>query len=270
MRRDGGVAALGGGVIAALWHGEMNDCGGCRRRGRRLADIARGGGNGVYRHIRKMQNRFSDPALTLLLIVQGVVILVLSPLMASGVQVPEGWWALMVLSTALIAVIVSPRLAPTVVVVLAVVISVVGVVLRQQDDTVVTDWLGAGGGAMALAAVSWTVAARVFAPGRMNAYRVIGAVALYLNVALLFTGLYRLVAELSPGAFSGLPVKFDRAKSLGEIMYFSMTTLTTVGYGDIAPVHPAARSLANLEGVLGQLYPAIVLARIVTLYEGRT
>jgi hypothetical protein len=49
-------------------------------------------------------------------------------------------------------------------------------------------------------------------------------------------------------------------------MYFSVSTLTTVGYGDIAPLNPIARSLANLEALIGQLYPAIIVARIVTLY----
>ena len=52
-------------------------------------------------------------------------------------------------------------------------------------------------------------------------------------------------------------------------MYFSMATLTTVGYGDIAPVHPVARSLANMEGLFGQLYPAIILARVMGLYQTR-
>ena len=42
--------------------------------------------------------------------------------------------------------------------------------------------------------------------------------------------------------------------------YFSFVTLTTVGYGDILPVHPLARSLANLEAIIGQLYPATLLA----------
>jgi len=41
--------------------------------------------------------------------------------------------------------------------------------------------------------------------------------------------------------------------------------LTTTGFGDIAPVHPFARSLANLEAIVGQLYPATILARLVTL-----
>jgi hypothetical protein len=48
-------------------------------------------------------------------------------------------------------------------------------------------------------------------------------------------------------------------------MYFSFVTLCTVGYGDILPVHPVARSLAMLEAVTGPLYIAILLARLVTL-----
>jgi voltage-gated potassium channel Kch len=48
-------------------------------------------------------------------------------------------------------------------------------------------------------------------------------------------------------------------------MYFSLTTLTTTGYGDILPVDPFARSLANLESVLGVFYIGITIARLVTL-----
>ena len=50
-----------------------------------------------------------------------------------------------------------------------------------------------------------------------------------------------------------------------NLIYFSFVTLTTVGYGDILPVHPVARSLCNLEAISGQLYPATLLARLVSL-----
>ena len=53
----------------------------------------------------------------------------------------------------------------------------------------------------------------------------------------------------------------------GELVYFSLTPLTSTGYGDILPVHPAARSLANLEAVIGQLYLAILLARLVSQHS---
>lgn len=67
---------------------------------------------------------------------------------------------------------------------------------------------------------------------------------------------------LRPGAFSG-PVRVeDGARGW---LYFSFVTLTTVGYGDVLPVHPVARSLAMLEAVTGPLYLTILLARLVSL-----
>ena len=56
----------------------------------------------------------------------------------------------------------------------------------------------------------------------------------------------------------------DSPALASQVIYFSFTTLTTTGYGDIAPVHPVARGLCNLEAVIGQ-YPATLLARLVTL-----
>jgi hypothetical protein len=47
-------------------------------------------------------------------------------------------------------------------------------------------------------------------------------------------------------------------------MYFSIVTLTTVGFGDVTAIHPLARSLVMLEGITGTLYPAILLARLVS------
>lgn len=58
-----------------------------------------------------------------------------------------------------------------------------------------------------------------------------------------------------------------RVSMPSDLIYFSFTTLTTVGYGDIVPVDPVARSLSNIEAILGQLYPATLLARLVSLGE---
>jgi hypothetical protein len=49
------------------------------------------------------------------------------------------------------------------------------------------------------------------------------------------------------------------------LLYFSFSTLTTAGFGDITPLNPLARNLANLESVIGQLFPATLLARLVSL-----
>jgi hypothetical protein len=50
-----------------------------------------------------------------------------------------------------------------------------------------------------------------------------------------------------------------------SVSYLSFVTLTSTGYGDLVPVHPIARSLCNIESIIGQLYPATLLARLVTL-----
>jgi hypothetical protein len=96
-------------------------------------------------------------------------------------------------------------------------------------------------------------------------HRIIGAVLVYLNVGLAFMSLYCFVALIVPGAFSGLGQLQDNLAVASNLIYFSFVTLTSVGYGDIVPVHPVARSLTNIETIIGQLYPATLLARLVTL-----
>src|SRR5664279_4608325 len=121
-----------------------------------------------------------------------------------------------------------------------------------------------------LIAVAMIVAAAVFAPGRITLHRIIGAVLLYLNIGIVFMALFSLVSLMVPDAFTGLGPMQDNLAVASNLIYFSFVTLTSVGYGDIVPLHPFARSLANIEAIIGQLYPATLLARLVTLeIEGR-
>jgi hypothetical protein len=102
---------------------------------------------------------------------------------------------------------------------------------------------------------------RTFFKGHITTNRIEGAIIVYLLTALIFALLYHIIFLLyGQSAFRGL-INFERS----EFMYFSLTTLTTVGYGDITPVNQFARSLANLEALNGQLYPAILIARLVSL-----
>lgn len=105
---------------------------------------------------------------------------------------------------------------------------------------------------------------RVFREGKINFHRIQGAIAVYLLLGVIWSGFYRLVIHLDPGAFS-LPVVADEGTLMSKLVYFSFVTLTTVGYGDIAAVHPIARSLAMLEALTGQLFPAVLIARLVSL-----
>jgi hypothetical protein len=81
---------------------------------------------------------------------------------------------------------------------------------------------------------------------------------------VIFSALYTFIGSLVPSAFSGMKVE-DGPALASQLIYFSFATLTTTGYGDVSPVHPIARSLCNIESVIGQLYPATLLARLVTL-----
>ncbi|HET7001995.1 MAG TPA: ion channel, partial [Puia sp.] len=102
---------------------------------------------------------------------------------------------------------------------------------------------------------------RTLFKGHVNEHRIAGAIVVYLLTALIFALLYHSIFLLfGQSAFKGLS-HYERS----EFMYFSLTTLTTVGYGDITPVNQFARSLANLEALNGQLYPAILIARLVSL-----
>jgi len=117
---------------------------------------------------------------------------------------------------------------------------------------------------LALALLSITVGMKVFGSGKVTLDRISGAVALYILVGLVCAVAFQLIDLSIPEAFSGIP--HDQIRADRSIwIYFSFVTLTTVGYGDIAPIARAARSLANLEALIGQLYPAIVLARLVSL-----
>jgi hypothetical protein len=114
------------------------------------------------------------------------------------------------------------------------------------------------------AIVAAVVAHATFAPGKVTIHRILGAVILYLYVALIFAGVYRLMAVTLYPAFRGLPV--GQRGQFSGLLYYSLSALTTAGSGDIVAQHPLVRSLSSLEAVIGQLYPATLLARLVSLH----
>jgi hypothetical protein len=108
----------------------------------------------------------------------------------------------------------------------------------------------------------------VYKKGTVTWQRVQGAVTAYMLIVAAFSLAYFLISFLIPEAF-----KFsDKAPRVGaprfayNFYYYSIMTITTLGYGDIIAVHPVARTLVAIEALVGQLYPAILLARLVSLY----
>jgi len=106
----------------------------------------------------------------------------------------------------------------------------------------------------------------VYREGSVTGHRVRGAIAAYLLLALCFSFAYDLTEVVHPGSFT-LSLEGAQGSQTRSVsfLYFSVVTLTTVGFGDIAAVHPVARSLVMVEALVGTLYPAILIARLVTL-----
>lgn len=105
---------------------------------------------------------------------------------------------------------------------------------------------------------------RTTAPGPVNSYRIQGSVVVYLLIGILFSSMYTFIYVLDERAFSfGTPPQSIEL-SQGSLTYFSFVSLTTIGYGDIQPLHPFARAVATMEGLIGQLFPAILIGRLVS------
>jgi len=116
-----------------------------------------------------------------------------------------------------------------------------------------------------LGLLSVLIGIKVFGAGTVTFDRILGAITLYILIGVVWSEAYQLIGIYEFGAFAGIPPG-DLPADRSTWIYFSFVTLTTVGYGDITPVAHAARALAILEALIGQLYPAIVLARLVSLY----
>jgi hypothetical protein len=108
---------------------------------------------------------------------------------------------------------------------------------------------------------------QVFREGPITVHRIMGAVVVYLLLGLMWAFAYKLVALYQPESFNIVhtPVPGQDYDSMERFIYFSYITLTTLGYGDITAVTPVARSLAMLEALIGQLFPAILIARLVSM-----
>lgn len=216
-------------------------------------------------HLAELRERYGDPLLTVLAVLLILMMFVVAPLQATGALYFQAFGVAVAFVMIASVLVLSGSAVASFVMLVAFGMNIVVIVLRLRNTPsefdlhlIAAAWL-----AIALT-LGWVVARAVFGAGPVNYHRIVGAVLLYLLIALTFVALFVLVGLADPKAFSGLVFE-DTPKLASSLIYFSFVTLTTVGYGDIVPVHPIARSLCNLEAVSGQLYPATLLARLVTL-----
>jgi hypothetical protein len=116
-----------------------------------------------------------------------------------------------------------------------------------------------------IAALAAVLLAGVFGRGRITVTRIVGAVAVYLLIGLFFSVAFDLVERLAPGAFAMGPMPTEHTTASSRLFYLSMVTLTSTGFGDMAPVHPFARSLVMLEAVIGQVYLTVLVGWLVAV-----
>jgi hypothetical protein len=97
--------------------------------------------------------------------------------------------------------------------------------------------------------------------GAVDAERIFAALDAYLLAGLVFGMCYWLLGRVDPLAFN------ETDLSLARATYFSFVTLATLGYGDVVPRRELVQSLAIVEAVGGQMYLAVLIARLVSLYS---
>ena len=105
---------------------------------------------------------------------------------------------------------------------------------------------------------------------QVNARVILESINGYLLMGILFTIIVAVIMTLNPQAFS-FPegtLNKEQATNFGNYMYYTLVTMSTLGYGDVLPVSPYAKSVATFISVSGQLYIAVIIAMLVGKFAG--
>jgi len=123
-----------------------------------------------------------------------------------------------------------------------------------------------------LVAAVWIIVPELFKKQHVTMDTIFGAVVAYLLSAVAFAITFEIIEVRNPGSFAGLPddASTSRWKLVASMMYFSLICITTVGFGDIVPESAIAKPIAALEGMFGQLYLAVMIARLVGMHLAST
>jgi ion channel len=103
---------------------------------------------------------------------------------------------------------------------------------------------------------------------RISSNEIYGAISVYLLIGIFFGMIYQIMLVFDPNAFHFNPTNFKNPTPTdGDFFYYSLITLSTVGYGDVSPVAPIARSVSMIEAILGVMYVATMIARFVASHK---
>ena len=141
-------------------------------------------------------------------------------------------------------------------------------VSRSWDIAALPDQPELGSSLAFMAFCAFTVGVllwRVVTTDRVDFEEVCALPSIYLLLAIIWAFSYYVIEVLYPGSFEG--PAYGGVSTSFEFIYFSLTTITTLGFGDIAPVGPTVRIWATLEAATGVFFMALLVARLVTLYR---
>ena len=137
--------------------------------------------------------------------------------------------------------------------------------LPWSDDVWVTACASATLAALSLS-VLWMVGQDLVRADRVDSELLYSAVGAYLLIGVFWAETYEIVSLAVPSAFAGA---VGATPNRSALFYFSFTTLTTTGYGDITAINPVVRMWSIFEAIIGTMYNATVIARLVSLYGSR-
>jgi hypothetical protein len=206
-----------------------------------------------------------DLGLTLVSISLGVLIFVVFPLRQVGLAGRFFFDVVMVTLMISGALVVQQRRVITVVTIAFVVLGALILWISRAYPTHTLQVITSVCAVITLLIYVRIVLLVMFRHGPVTWSRIQGGVCAYLLIGLAWAFAYEVVEQIHTGSFHFLvdPTNIDQLTS--KLIYFSFATLTTVGFGDILPVSPFARSMAIAEAVVGQLFPAILIGALVAM-----
>lgn len=113
--------------------------------------------------------------------------------------------------------------------------------------------------------LAYRVFLHIIKDGPVNFYRIQGSIVVYMMTGIIYAYLYTIIEAVAPGSFAETGPTQSYPDLFAQFLYFSFVTLTTLGYGDLIPTASIAKSLVIFQGMIGMLYPVVMIARLISL-----
>src|SRR5262245_2204161 len=182
----------------------------------------------------ELQKEYSDPLLSLLTVLLLIMLFVVAPFQAAGIMMFEAFGVIVGLVMVAGVLVISASPTATLVILAGFSLNVFVVIVRLIKPLTYDLYLVAAVWFVIACTLAIVVARTVFGQGRVSLHRIVGAVLLYLLIALSFVSLFLLFGLQIPNAFNGLVFE-DNQKLASNLIYFSFVTLTSTGKATSAP-----------------------------------